>query len=75
MDVERHEQTLEAVGERWRAARRAERTAMAALTGAIIAAAAEHRPERQIVRDTGVSRDTVRRSLGKAKPRRKPIER
>ena len=70
MDDEQHEvDTLEAAGERWRAARHAERVAMAALTGAIITAAAEHRQEKQIVKDTGASRDTVRRALGKEKPR------
>jgi len=72
---EEPDQSLEAVGERWRTARRAERAAMAALTGAIVTAAAEHRQEKEIVEVTGLSRDTVRRALGKWKPRKRTVER
>lgn len=48
----------------WVAARLAERAAMAALTGAIIAAA-EHESENAIATQTGINRITVRKALGK----------
>jgi hypothetical protein len=54
--------TLEQTAAAWRDLRERERTAHAALTGAIIATAAS---EHEIARRTGVARDTVRKALGK----------
>ena len=48
----------------WSDARRAERTAMASLTGAIIAASADE-SENAIAQRTGIHRGTVRKALGK----------
>lgn len=56
--------TLDNRAEAWKAARKAERDAMAALTGAIIAASAEQ-TESAISASTGLNRMTVRKALGK----------
>lgn len=56
--------TLEGFGEAWRQTRVAERTAMARLTGAIIAEA-QGAPEVQVAERAGVDRQTVRKALGK----------
>ncbi|WP_182112874.1 hypothetical protein [Actinotalea sp. JY-7876] len=56
----------EAIADRWRAARRAEQEARAALTGAIIAAAPTS-SESALSERLGVARDTVRKALGKAR--------
>ena len=57
--------TLEGVAAEWARARAAERDAMARLTGAIIAAAAQGQPETTIAERAGVNRMTVRKALGK----------
>ena len=49
----------------WSRAKRAEREAMARLTGAIIAASAAGRMETEIAAETGLNRGTVRKALGK----------
>lgn len=56
--------TLNGVAEAWARARRAEREAMAVLTGAIIAAS-ETMSESAISSTTGINRMTVRKALGK----------
>ena len=56
--------SLADLGDEYARARRAERDAMAALTGAIIAAAPEM-SESAISRDSGLTRMTVRKALGK----------
>lgn len=56
--------TLEQAGEALARARRAERDAMATLTGALIASA-ETDSESSLARRAGVTRVTVRKALGK----------
>lgn len=56
--------TLESIAAEYHAARRVEREAMEALTGAMIAASAD-RTEADIARVAGVQRLTVRKALGK----------
>lgn len=56
--------TLDELSAAWSAARIAERDAMAALTGAIIAASADT-SEAAIAARTGASRMTIRKALGK----------
>lgn len=56
--------TLTETAATYAAARRAEREAMAALTGAMIAASATTR-EAAISRETGMNRMTVRKAIGK----------
>ena len=57
--------SLEQAGAEYLAARRAERAALAALTGAIVASARPGVSEYDLARLTGVSRPTVRKALGK----------
>lgn len=63
--------TLEGLGSGWRTARAAEMTAHATLTGGIIAARVLHServlPEVEIEHRTGMSRDSVRKALGKGR--------
>lgn len=54
--------TLEAIADAWREARRTERERMAALTGALIASPGS---ERVLVEQSGVARMTVRKALGR----------
>ena len=49
----------------WSRVKRAEREAMARLTGAIIAASTAGRMETEIAAETGLNRGTVRKALGK----------
>lgn len=56
------EATLESVGAAYLAARRAERNAIAALTGALLVSAGS---ERVLEERSGVARATVRKALGK----------
>lgn len=56
--------TLEGVAADWRRARAVEREAHAALTGALIASAAE--PETRLAERAQVTRMTVRKALGKS---------
>ena len=49
----------------WSRTKRAEREAMARLTGAIIAASVAGRMETEIAAETGLNRGTVRKALGK----------
>lgn len=56
--------TLRHIGEQWRAARRVEREAMAALTGAI-SASSTTMTEVAMAAESGVNRATIRKALGK----------
>lgn len=56
--------TLRQIGDQWKAARRVEREAMAALTGAIIASSTTM-TEVAMSAESGVNRTTVRKALGK----------
>ena len=57
--------TLAGLGGEWARARQAEREAMARLTGAIIAASGAGRAETEIAAETGLTRRSVRKALGK----------
>ncbi|MDR6868434.1 hypothetical protein J2Y69_003050 [Microbacterium resistens] len=56
--------TLATITDAYVTARRAERAAMASLTGAIIAASADQ-AETAMSRETGLNRMTIRKALGK----------
>ena len=62
----RIEPDLAAASKKWATARKAERAAMARLSGAIVAAASMGETELAIAEAAGVARATVRRALGKA---------
>ena len=56
--------TLDELAEAWTTARKAERDAMAALTGALIAES-ETTSENALATRTGITRMTIRKALGK----------
>ena len=57
--------TLVAITQEWATKRRAERDAMARVTGAIIASRAAGKLETEIAAESGLNRGTVRKALGK----------
>ena len=57
--------TLTEAADAWRAAKQAERAAMAALTGAVLMADRSGETEAAIVKATGINRMTIRKALGK----------
>lgn len=59
-------ETLTSLATAWREAKTREREAMAALIGGVAwASTHDHRPDIEIVRESGLARETVRRALGR----------